>query len=743
MPENWPAWRGGVQEGRSADPSLPLHWGPDHNIEWRVRIPGEGHSSPIVSGNAVYVTTAREIPVDRPLLVASRCALWIGCVLLAAITVGYIVRACAATGGTQRARPGPARLACLCVLVTALCLLVLLGESVFDFGSAPERGWLAGCLAAALALTIAADSDHKGTRAPLLAGVGLVSLAGLAAATVPDWAHTAGPGAPRGVATFIWASVALPLLAGAGTLAAYARAKAGSAGDRRSSRQWRAAAGLLAAAAWAGAVIVVALLAGVVAGSNASTASTVTTHAAYQPVFPVWLPAIALAAALVLLWLATGRFLGRLLAIGALAAGGLLAAAVCVEQLLARVRYLAYLAGSPKVAPILGWWSSALVAGFGGPALVWTTYQVMRRPPAAAAGFPRLLRGVALAVGGLYLIYAQFIPKAPYLDRGIVCVDRTTGRIRWIAGAVHGPRTTMNNLNSPATPTPVTDGQSIYAYFGTPGLVCLDKDGRRQWLNRDLPFDSREGVASSPVMCGDNIVVLSESDAGAYLAAVDRRSGRLAWRTERRQKVHGYAGNCRTPTIIRTDGHEKIVVWGMEDCSGYDAVSGRELWSCDVGDMGAGDNPVSSALSDGNRIYLVGLTRFLCLEVGRLHLGSAAPEWERRIADGPQCSTPTADNGLVFAVSDGGSLHCYDAHDGREVWRVNLVSQHYASPIAAAGRVYICDTRGRTAVIASARQFRRLAENSLPGRTFASFAPAGGRLYIRAGDSLYAIHEVP
>jgi hypothetical protein len=223
--------------------------------------------------------------------------------------------------------------------------------------------------------------------------------------------------------------------------------------------------------------------------------------------------------------------------------------------------------------------------------------------------------------------------------------------------------------------------------------------------------------------------------------ALDSRTGNLLWRTARHKSIHRDAGNCRTPAVRTVGDHPTIVVWGYEDLSGYDPASGRELWSHQVGKFGEMNNPVCSLISDDKRFYLVGARMTLALASDKLP-GKALPvEWRSETSDGAQCASPVVVGGLLFAISDVGTAYCMDATTGETLWRQRLGKQHYASVVNIGDRIYYCNTRGLTTVVAAARQYRELAANGLGELTYASSAPVDGRLFIRTGKHLYCIAE--
>jgi outer membrane protein assembly factor BamB len=184
-----------------------------------------------------------------------------------------------------------------------------------------------------------------------------------------------------------------------------------------------------------------------------------------------------------------------------------------------------------------------------------------------------------------------------------------------------------------------------------------------------------------------------------------------------------------------------IVVWGYEDLSGYDPDTGRELWSHAIGDLGTGGNPVASAVSDEKHLFLVGPSETVCLDRGKLAGPGPPIRWREYADDGAQCASPVVKNGLLFAVSDNGTAYCLETRTGKLLWIQDLEQQHYASVTAVGDRIYFCDSRGRTTVVACERTYRFLSRSDLGEQTYASFAPVDGDLFIRTQKHLYCLRD--
>ncbi len=156
-----------------------------------------------------------------------------------------------------------------------------------------------------------------------------------------------------------------------------------------------------------------------------------------------------------------------------------------------------------------------------------------------------------------------------------LCLSRKDGTILWRQSVPVEKIEPTHRIASPAAPTPATDGERVYVYFGSFGLLAYDLEGREQW-RKALPVPVVEfGASSSPVIAGELLVQVCDQDVDSYLLAVDRKTGKTAWRTERTEFRRGFA----TPLVWRHDGIEELVVCGSVWLRGYDLRDGKERWT--------------------------------------------------------------------------------------------------------------------------------------------------------------------
>ncbi|HVA51395.1 MAG TPA: PQQ-binding-like beta-propeller repeat protein [Pirellulales bacterium] len=155
-----------------------------------------------------------------------------------------------------------------------------------------------------------------------------------------------------------------------------------------------------------------------------------------------------------------------------------------------------------------------------------------------------------------------------------VALDRGTGRTRWKQTAPATRIETYHATSSPAAATPACDGQRLYVFFGSYGLLCYDLEGKLVWSRELGPFQDEFGAASSPILLDDKLIVSADHDVDSFIMAVDRRTGKTLWKTDRPDFTRSYS----TPVVVTVDGRKQIVVAGALQLVAYDADDGEKLW---------------------------------------------------------------------------------------------------------------------------------------------------------------------
>ena len=321
----------------------------------------------------------------------------------------------------------------------------------------------------------------------------------------------------------------------------------------------------------------------------------------------------------------------------------------------------------------------------------------------------------------------------------VLGVHRLTGRILWEREVRAEQVERVGGANAPATPTPVTDGRRVYVYFGSYGLVCFDLGGRKIWERRVAPCGGEFGSASSPVLHGRLLVLNCTSDAGGFLLAADKETGRTVWRTTHAQPTLSFA----TPFVWKTAGGEQIVLIVSGHVKGFDPKTGRELWRVVGAPRGVAPTPAAGggllfAASNAQPNFVVAIR-----PGGRGDVTGTHVAW-RHDKGAVSVPSPLAVGGYLFALRDGGVMTCLDAKSGDVLWQQRLPARgnYFASPVAGDGKVYVVNDEGEVSVVAAKPVYELIATNSMGERTMASPAISGGHIFIRTDEHLYCVGGV-
>ncbi len=330
------------------------------------------------------------------------------------------------------------------------------------------------------------------------------------------------------------------------------------------------------------------------------------------------------------------------------------------------------------------------------------------------------------------------------LELRAVCIDRDSGKLLRdvLLLTVREPQW-AHRLNSYASPTPVLEAGRLYAHFGAFGTACLDTaSGEVLWRNTDLVVMHENGPGSSPIVWQDLLIFHMDGSDRQFIAALDKRTGRLAWKTARSgamnekpqlQKSYG------TPLVVEVEGKAQIFSPASDWLYGYDPATGRELWKLGYGQLGFSITP-RPVIGHGMFFMATGFGKKQML--GIKYAGVPTPEIVWSYAKGiPTMPSPLLVEDALYFVDDGGFLTCLDALTGTERYRERLGGNFSSSPTFADGRIYISSREGVTFVIAPGPKFELIARNELPGSIMASAAIADGALFLRTDAALYRIEK--
>lgn len=293
----------------------------------------------------------------------------------------------------------------------------------------------------------------------------------------------------------------------------------------------------------------------------------------------------------------------------------------------------------------------------------------------------------------------------------------------------------LNAKNSHASPTPIAEGDRVFVHFGAEGTAALSTSGEIVWKTR-LPYQSQHGNGGSPMLYGDLLILSCDGSDQAYVVALDKRTGKVRWKTWRRQP---WDQAYTTPLLIRVGEQDQVVSVGAYRAAAYDPHTGKEIWRVSYAD---GFSNVPRPVYAHGLVYIAtGFQQPTLLAVrpdGSGDVTKTHIAWTLRRA-APLTPSPLIVGDEIYVVNDGGIASCLDAKTGDTHWQQRLGGEYSASPVFADGRIYFLNEEGVATVITPGKAFLRLATASLDGATLASIAIADGSIFIRSDTHLYRI----
>ena len=352
------------------------------------------------------------------------------------------------------------------------------------------------------------------------------------------------------------------------------------------------------------------------------------------------------------------------------------------------------------------------------------SHPTLARGPEAAAEKP-LGKSAAPAEKQIYFLVEAF--------------NRADGRRLWeYRLPVEGPLAPVHQKHNLASPSPVTDGEFIYAWFGNGQLVALNMDGKLVWqrhLGKEISsFEIEWGHGSSPTLYRDTLILLCDHIPASYLLALDKKTGKEKWKTDRGKGVRSYS----TPAVVRGPGGDELIVNASERIDAYNPANGKHLWY--TGEPNRFPIPVPSSENGvlyASRGYRSG--PFMAIKLGgQGDITTTHVQW--LVPTGaPYISSLVLYQGLIYMANDAGVASCFDAKTGEKVWQSRTDGIFSASPVAGDGKVYLVSETGETIVLKAGREYQVLARNDLGERFVASPAISGGQIFLRTDGYIFCV----
>ena len=326
----------------------------------------------------------------------------------------------------------------------------------------------------------------------------------------------------------------------------------------------------------------------------------------------------------------------------------------------------------------------------------------------------------------------------------VTCIDRETGRTIWQKTATEQvPHEGRHETNTYAAGSPTTDGERLYVSFASRGFFCYSLQGDLIWQVDlgDMRTRFGWGEAVTPVLAGDLLIVNWDQEEGSFITALDKRTGKQVWKTDRPEEVTSW----NTPLATVFNDKTILVVNGSNRARAYDALTGNQLWACG----GQTINAIPSPIRFENTAICMSGYRAACVNaipldsVGDI-TDKGAVKWNVNKGTPYVPSPIISGTRLFFTAANSDVLSCVDARSGKiliERRRLPGIGSLYSSPVVANGHIYFTGRQGTTLVLKDNENLDIVSENPLHDAIDASPVAVGKQLFLRSWTKLYCIQE--
>jgi outer membrane protein assembly factor BamB len=331
----------------------------------------------------------------------------------------------------------------------------------------------------------------------------------------------------------------------------------------------------------------------------------------------------------------------------------------------------------------------------------------------------------------------------------VTCIDLNSGKELWKQIAFKGhPRIKKHPQGTYANETPVTDGQRVYAYFGMIGLYCYDMNGKLLWQTDLGAYKTKNGfgTGSSPAIFNDKIFVLVDNDVSSFIVALDTKTGKQIWKTERDEKT-----TYSTPIIWKNKVRNELITCGQTARS-YDPETGKGLWTLKMG----GEEAISSPVADKNNLYIGNndgpgdkMGTLFAVKAGAS--GDITPSEGQTISKGvawsvvkSKVSSPSGllYKGYIYYIGEnGGKVTCYEAATGELVYqkKIEKFSTCWSSPWVQNDKIFVTDAKGVTQAFKPGPDFQLISRNTLDDKIWTMPAFGKNSLVLKGAKKIYCI----
>ncbi|MBD3674354.1 MAG: PQQ-binding-like beta-propeller repeat protein [Planctomycetaceae bacterium] len=316
--------------------------------------------------------------------------------------------------------------------------------------------------------------------------------------------------------------------------------------------------------------------------------------------------------------------------------------------------------------------------------------------------------------------------------QSVLAYSRNTGEPLWKTD-IHkgGFLAEIHKKNTHASPTAACDGEHIFVVFANSNavsLTALDLDGNQIWQKRAGGFTPERykfGYGPSPLIYQDMVIVSSEYEAGGFIKAFDRESGRELWEIPRRGLI-----SFSSPVVANIGGADYLLMTGGNFVAGYNPENGRPVWRAEGGSMAT----CGTLVWEDDMVFASGGYPKKSTVGVQIRNGQARQAWFK--AEKCYEQSMLVHDGYLYAVNDNGIAFCWEAKTGKEMWKERLRGPVSASLTLAGDNLYFSDERGTTYVFkASPDKFTPVAQNTLGNISFATPVIVDNQIFLRHADN--------
>ncbi|WP_395716754.1 PQQ-binding-like beta-propeller repeat protein [Prosthecobacter sp.] len=335
-------------------------------------------------------------------------------------------------------------------------------------------------------------------------------------------------------------------------------------------------------------------------------------------------------------------------------------------------------------------------------------------------------------------------------------IDRHSGKIvhHKLVFENAAPEELGNPLNNYAAPSPVLEADALYVHFGTYGTARIDPaTGSKVWERRDINVRHYRGPGSSPLIHGDLLILTFDGINEQFVTALDKKTGKTVWKTPRttdygdldKEGKPTRDGDMRkayhTPDVFEIGGKEVLVSIGSRAAFGYEAATGKELWTIRHGGFNAaipplrlGDLLILNTGSERAHTLGVRIDEKMAGDITESHV-----LWDREKRNASE-SAPVLVNGVLYQTTRGGIVSAVEAKTGKDLWEDRMEGQHLPGPVVIGDKLLFSNDRGQTFLVrALPEKFELVGKNQLAEPITTSPAVADGAIFIRTKKALYKI----